>query len=53
MQEVKLGMMRKYFIESSPEFKQAMSALALLKSQLTKAEKEEPASKDTNGYVAR
>ena len=51
--EVKLGTMRNYLTESSPEFKQAMSELASLKSQLAKAEKEEPASKDASDYVAR
>ena len=53
VQEVKLGTMRNYLTESSPEFKQAMSELASLKSQLSKAEKEEPASKDDSDYVAR
>ena len=53
VQEVKLGTMRNYLTESSPEFKQAMSELASLKSQLTKAEKEEPASRDASDYVAR
>ena len=53
VQEVKLGTMRNYLTESSPDFKQALSELASLKSQLTKAEKEEPASKDTSDYVAR
>jgi tyrosine-protein kinase Etk/Wzc len=53
VQEVKLGTMRNYLTESSPEFKQAMSELASLKSQLSKAEKEEPASKDASDYVAR
>jgi capsule polysaccharide export protein KpsE/RkpR len=53
VQEVKLGTMRNYLTESSPDFKQALSELASLKSQLTKAEKEEAASKDTSDYVAR
>jgi uncharacterized protein involved in exopolysaccharide biosynthesis len=53
VQEVKLGTMRNYLTESSPEFKQAMSELASLKSQLTKAEKEEPASQGASDYVAR
>jgi capsule polysaccharide export protein KpsE/RkpR len=53
VQEVKLGTMRNYLTESSPDFKQALSELASLKSQLAKAEKEEPASKDTSDYVAR
>jgi tyrosine-protein kinase Etk/Wzc len=53
VQEVKLGTMRNYLTESSPDFKQALSELASLKSQLTKAEKGEPALKDASDYVAR
>jgi tyrosine-protein kinase Etk/Wzc len=53
VQEVKLGTMRNYLTESSPEFKQALSELASLKSQLIKAEKEEPASQGASDYVAR
>ena len=53
VQEVKLGAMRNYLTESSPDFKQALSELASLKSQLSKAEKEEPASQGTSDYVAR
>ena len=53
VQEVKLGTMRNYLTESSPDFKQALSELASLKSQLTKAEKEEPESQGASDYVAR
>jgi tyrosine-protein kinase Etk/Wzc len=53
VQEVKLGTMRNYLTESSPDFMQALSELASLKSQMAKAEKEEPASKDASDYVAR
>lgn len=53
VQEVKLGTMRNYLTENSPDFKQALSELASLKAQLAKAEKEEPASKDASDYVAR
>ena len=53
VQEVKLGSMRNYLTESSPDFKQALSELASLKTQLAKAEKEEPAFKDASDYVAR
>ena len=42
VQEVKLGSMRNYLTENSPDFKQAMSELGSLKSQLVKAEKDEP-----------
>jgi uncharacterized protein involved in exopolysaccharide biosynthesis len=53
VQEVKLGTMRNYLTESSPDFKQAMSELASLKMQLAKAEKEEPVSQGKTDYVAR
>jgi tyrosine-protein kinase Etk/Wzc len=53
VQEVKLGTMRNYLTESSPDFKQALSELASFKSQLAKAEKEEPASQGASDYVAR
>lgn len=53
VQEVKLGSMRNYLTENSPEFKQAMSELTSLKSQLAKAEKEEPAAQGVSDYVAR
>ena len=53
VQEVKLGSMRNYLTENAPEFKQALNELASLKSQLVKAEKEEPASRDPSDYVAR
>jgi tyrosine-protein kinase Etk/Wzc len=53
VQEVKLGSMRNYLTENSPEFKQAMNELSSLKAQLAKAEKEEPASQGTSDYVAR
>jgi len=53
VQEVKLGAMRNYLAESSPDFKQALSELASLKSELAKAEKDEPASQGISDYVAR
>ena len=53
VQEVKLGAMRNYLTESSPDFKQALSELASLKSELAKAEKDEPASQGMSDYVAR
>jgi len=53
VQEVKLGSMRNYLTESSPDFKQALSELASLKSQLSKAEKEEPSLQGASDYVAR
>ena len=53
VQEVKLGAMRNYLTESSPDFKQALSELASLKSELAKAEKDEPASQGISDYVSR
>ena len=53
VQEVKLGSMRNYLTESSPDFKQALSELASLKSELAKAEKDEPASQSMSDYVSR
>jgi tyrosine-protein kinase Etk/Wzc len=53
VQEVKLGAMRNYLTESSPDFKQALSELASLKSELAKAEKDEPASQSMSDYVSR
>lgn len=43
-QEIKIGGMRGYLTESAPEVKQALIELATLRSQLLKAEQNEPAS---------
>ncbi len=53
-QEIKLASMRGYLTESAPDFKQAQTELAAMRSQMTRAEKEEPASssKDSN-YIAK
>lgn len=53
VQEVKLGAMRNYLTENSPEFKQALSELGSLKAQLAKAEKDEPADRGSSDYVSR
>jgi tyrosine-protein kinase Etk/Wzc len=52
VQEVKLGSMRNYLTENSPDLKQSLSELASLKSQLANAEKVEPVSKDAGDYLA-
>jgi uncharacterized protein involved in exopolysaccharide biosynthesis len=52
-QEVKLASMRGYLAESSPDFKLAMNELAAFRSQLAKAEENEPASNSASDYVAR
>lgn len=43
-QEIKIGGMRGYLTESAPEVKQAMVELGTLRSQLAKAEQNEPAA---------
>jgi tyrosine-protein kinase Etk/Wzc len=53
VQEVKLGAMRNYLTENSPEFKHALSELISLKTQLTKAESDEPLEKSASDYVSR
>jgi tyrosine-protein kinase Etk/Wzc len=53
VQEVKIGSMRNYLTENAPEFKQALNELASLRTQLSKAEQEEPVAKDASDYVAR
>lgn len=41
VQEVKIASMRSYLTENAPEFRQALSELSALRSQLAKAEKEQ------------
>jgi tyrosine-protein kinase Etk/Wzc len=53
VQEVKLGSMRNYLTESSPDLKQALSELSSLKAQLDKAEKEEPRVQVASDYISR
>lgn len=53
VQEVKLGSMRNYLTDNAPEFKQALNELTSLKSQLEKAEREEPVSQGVSDYVSR
>jgi tyrosine-protein kinase Etk/Wzc len=48
-QEVKIGAMRGYLAETAPDFKQAISELANLRSQLAKQEKDTPS---INGKTA-
>ncbi|OYU31459.1 MAG: lipopolysaccharide biosynthesis protein [Comamonadaceae bacterium PBBC2] len=52
-QEVKIGAMRGYMTESSPEVKQAMVELSALRAQLTSAEKAEPQEAGQSNYVER
>ncbi len=54
-QEVKVGAMRGYLAETAPDFKQAMTELANLRSQLSKQDKEDTASGSAGqgDYVSR
>jgi uncharacterized protein involved in exopolysaccharide biosynthesis len=53
-QEVKVGAMRGYLAETAPDFKQAMTELVNLRSQLAKQEKDEPAAIAGQGdYVTK
>ena len=56
-QEVKLASMRGYLAESAPDFKQAQTELAAMRTQMARAEREEPASAGAKGadsdYIAR
>jgi tyrosine-protein kinase Etk/Wzc len=53
VQEIKIGSMRNYLTENAPEFKQALNELASLKSQLEKAERDEPPTINVSDYVSR
>ncbi|MDP3651329.1 MAG: Wzz/FepE/Etk N-terminal domain-containing protein [Rhodoferax sp.] len=56
-QEIKLASMRGYLAESAPDFRQAQTELAAMRGQMTRAEKEEPATAGANSgdsdYIAR
>ncbi|CAN5832001.1 Wzz/FepE/Etk N-terminal domain-containing protein [soil metagenome] len=53
VQEIKLATMRGYLTENAPDFKLAQTELAALRSQITRAEKEEPATDSNNDYVTK
>jgi uncharacterized protein involved in exopolysaccharide biosynthesis len=53
-QEIKLASMRGYLTESAPDFKQAQTELSAMRSQMARAEKEEPASSGSESdYIAK
>lgn len=52
-QEIKLASMRGYLTESAPDFKQAQNELAALRAQMSRAEREEPATAGDSDYVAK
>jgi uncharacterized protein involved in exopolysaccharide biosynthesis len=54
VQEIKLASMRGYLTESAPDFKQAQTELAAMRSQMALAEKEDPpATSGDSDYIAR
>ncbi len=53
-QEVKISSMRGYLTENAPDFKQAQTELASLRTQMARAEKpESAAAKGENDYIAK
>ncbi|MCF8210150.1 MAG: lipopolysaccharide biosynthesis protein [Rhodoferax sp.] len=52
-QEIKLASMRGYLTESAPDFKQAQTELAAMRSQLGSAEAAEPAGGSDSDYVTK
>lgn len=53
-QEIKLASMRGYLTDSAPDFKQALTELAAMRSQIARAERAEPASSSVDSdYIAR
>jgi tyrosine-protein kinase Etk/Wzc len=56
-QEIKLASMRGYLTESAPDFKQAQVEMAALRSQLARAEREDPevlsANSGASDYIAK
>lgn len=53
-QEVRLASMRGYLAESAPDFKQAVTELFALRTQLTRAEKEEPSElAGSSDYISK
>jgi uncharacterized protein involved in exopolysaccharide biosynthesis len=53
-QEIKLGSMRGYLSESAPDFKQAQTELGAMRSQLSRAEEQQPAgTAGTSDYVSK
>jgi uncharacterized protein involved in exopolysaccharide biosynthesis len=52
-QEIKVASMRGYLTEAAPDFKQAQTELAAMRAQVTRAEKDEPASTTDSDYIAK
>jgi len=51
--EVKLGALRTRFTDATPEVRQVQQELNVLRSQLARVERDEPASKSSEDYIAR
>jgi tyrosine-protein kinase Etk/Wzc len=52
-QEVKLATMRSYLTENAPDFRQAMTELNALRTQLRQAEASQPKAQGDSDYVAK
>jgi uncharacterized protein involved in exopolysaccharide biosynthesis len=52
-QEIKIASLRGYLSETAPEFRQALTELSAMRTQLARAEAQEPQSAGGSDYVAR
>lgn len=52
-QEIKIASLRGYLSETAPEFRQALTELSAMRTQLARAEAQEPQSTGGSDYVAR
>lgn len=52
-QEIKIASLRGYLSETAPEFRQALTELSAMRTQLVRAEAQEPQSAGGSDYVAR
>ena len=52
-QEIKVASMRGYLSETAPDFKQALTELAALRTQLARAEREDPALPGQSDYIGK
>lgn len=52
-QDVKAAGMRNYLTESAPEYRQALAEASAIRSQIARAEREQPAQNSGNDYIAK
>lgn len=52
-QEIKIASMRGYLSETAPDFKQALTELSALRTQLARLEKEEPPAQGQSDYISK